>query len=150
MKKVICYAIAGICLFSSIYYSSQAREANPFVEPAIIRATCYVDEGITTSGKQTRPGIIASKADYLGYVAALYDVNEDGTIGDFIGYYEILDTGYGIETGSGESNIKKGRTLGSLETGDSIDIYMPTMHQVDEWIDNHGDYVYVKFFKGVG
>ena len=150
MKKIICYTIAVICLFLSLIYKSSARNANPFVEPVKIRATCYCDEGTTTSGKATRPGIIASKRDYLGYVAALYAVNEDGSIGEFIGYYEILDTGYGIETGIGESSIKPGRTLGSLETGESIDIYMPTLHMAEEWIDTYGDYVFCKLVKGNG
>lgn len=128
----------------------EAREANPFVEPVKIRATCYCDEGLTTSGSQTRPGIIASKKEYLGYVVCINAVNEDGSVGEFIGFYEVLDTGYGIETGIGQSNVKPDKTLGSLETGESIDIYMPTLHQAEEWIGTYGDYVYIKFVKGNG
>lgn len=142
--------LALLWLLGKYRIVAEAREANPFVEPAKIRATCYCDSGITATGTQTRPGIIASKKEYLGYVACINAVNEDGTVGEFIGFYEVLDTGYGIETGVGESKIKDGRTLGSLETGDSIDIYMPTLHMAEEWIDTYGDYVYVRFVKGEG
>ena len=44
----------------------------------------------------------------MGCAAALYDVKEDGSIGDFIGYYEVLDTGAGIDRygdGLGDSII---------------------------------------------
>ena len=139
-----------IWMFGSIKLRADARDANPFVESVKIRATCYCDSGITASGTQTRPGIIASKKEYLGYVACINAVNEDGSIGEFIGFYEILDTGYGIETGVGESRIKSGRTLGSLETGESIDIYMPTLHMAEEWVDTYGDYVYIRLVKGEG
>ena len=132
------------------YQLVQAREANPFVESVKFRATCYCDNGITASGKQTRPGIIAAKSDWLGYVACVNAVNEDGSIGEFIGFYEILDTGYGAETGVGESSIKPGKTLGTIEAGQTIDFYMPTQHQAEEWIDTYGDHIFIKLIKGVG
>lgn len=128
----------------------QATEKNVFEESILIRATYYTDEGITASGKQTRPGIIASRQEYLGYVACINAMNEDGSIGEFIGFYEILDTGYGRELGYGESKIIPGRTLGSIEAGESIDIFMPTQHEADEWLSNYGDYVYIKLVKGEG
>lgn len=128
----------------------EAREPNPFVEPAMFRTTCYCDEGVTASGKQTRLGIIASKPEYLGYVACVNAVNEDGSIGEFIGYYEVLDTGYGRETGIGESKILKGKSIGTIEAGETIDFYMPTLHMAEEWVDTYGDYLYIKLYKGVG
>jgi len=126
----------------------EARQQNPFVEPVKIRATCYCDEGKTASGSDTRLGIIASKPEYLGYVACINAVNEDGSVGEFIGFYEVLDTGYGRGTGIGQSKIFSNRTLGTIEAGETIDFYMPTTHQAEEWVDTYGDYVYVKFVKG--
>lgn len=147
---VILFISAVVWLVGKYQLTVQAAEYDPVKEPVIIRATCYCDSGTTASGTQTRPGIIASKQEYLGYVACINAVNEDGSIGEFIGFYEVLDTGYGIETGKGASSIKSGRTLGSIESGDSIDIYMPTLHMAEEWVDTYGDYVYVKFVKGEG
>ena len=128
----------------------QAKENDPFLEPVKVRCTCYIDSGTTASGCETREGIMASKKEWIGCVACVNAVNEDGSIGDFLGYYEILDTGYGRATGLGESQVKKGKTLGTIETGDTIDIWMPTLHQAEEWIDTNGDYVYIKIIRGDG
>ena len=128
----------------------EAQKADPFNEPVKVRCTVYLDSGTTASGQTTRPGIMASKPEWIGCVACVNAVNEDGSIGEFIGLYEILDTGYGAETGEGESQILKGRTLGTIETGDTVDIWMPTSHQADEWIDLYGDHVYIKLVRGKG
>ena len=134
----------GLCLYAN------AEQSDPFNEPVKVRCTCYCDSGTTASGKETRPGIMASKPEYIGCVACVNAVNEDGSIGEFIGFFEILDTGYGRETGVGQSKIFSDRTLGTIETGETIDVYQPTMHQAEEWISNYGDEVYIKLVKGVG
>lgn len=54
-------------------------------------------------GGQTRPGICAGSPQHYGDIACVYEMNKDGTLGEFIGYFEVLDTG-------GES-IKKGRKI---------------------------------------
>ena len=134
----------GLCLYAN------AEQSDPFNEPVKVRCTCYIDSGTTASGKETRPGIMAGKPEWIGCVACVNAVNEDGSIGEFIGYYEILDTGYGAETGVGQSKIFTDRTLGTIELGTTADIYQPTMHQAEEWVDQWGDYVYIKLIKGVG
>jgi 3D (Asp-Asp-Asp) domain-containing protein len=113
---------------------------DPFTEPQKVRCTCYVDRGTTASGKTTREGIVAGKREWIGCVAALYQVNEDGKLGDFIGYYEFLDTGYGIQTDYG----------GSIQLGQSIDVWQPSMKDAYNWVGQYGDYVYMKIIKGVG
>jgi len=155
MKKKIAIIFTFIFAFSCITLKLQAFEkpleiADLTDDSQIVRCTCYIDHGTTASGQQTRPGIMAAKREWIGCVACVNAVNPDGSIGEFIGYYEILDTGYGIETGYGESKIKKGRTLGSIESGQSVDIWMPTMHQAEEWVSTYGDYVYVKIIQGEG
>lgn len=88
-----------------------------------IKVTAYYSENPTgCRGDRMREGIAAGKQDWYGKAIVLY-TNEDGRPGDLIGVYEILDTGYGADTGSGQSRIKKGRNLGSIETGQTIDIY---------------------------
>ena len=73
----------------------------------------------------------------------MYDINEDGTIGDFIGYYEVLDTGAGIDTdGDGYGD--------SIGNGTSIDVWVPNDASMREWQQAHNDYVYVFLIKGVG
>lgn len=140
----------AILLMSAKSPQAEALAGDPFEEPVKIRCTCYLDDGTTASGKQTREGIVASKREWIGYVAELNKVNDDGTIGELIGYYEILDTGYGRETGVGESQVLGGRTLGTIEAGETIDVWMPTSNQAEEWIDAYGDYVYIKIIKGKG
>ena len=129
---------------------SDALEGDLFNEPVKIRCTCYLDSGTTASGKETRPHIMAAKSEWIGCVAELNEINEDGTVGAFIGYFEIIDTGYGAETGEGVSKIFPDRTLGTIETGATVDVWMPTRHQAEEWIDTYGDYLYIKLVRGVG
>lgn len=79
----------------------------------------------------------------MGCVAALYDINQDGSVGEFIGYFEILDTGSGIDTdGDGKGD--------SIASGQSVDVWMPSMADAKAWIESHGDYVYIRIFRGEG
>ena len=142
--------LAIIWLIGRYQLTVSAEGADPFTEPIKVRATCYCDEGVTASGAETKYGIVASKPEYIGCVVCVNAMNDDGSIGEFIGFFEVLDTGYGRETGVGESNILKGKTLGTIETGETIDFFMPTQHQAEEWIDTYGDYVYIKLVQGVG
>lgn len=101
-----------------------------------IRATCYCEHGITYSGCQTHEGIIAGRKEDIGKVAAIYAVSEDGSVGDFIGYFEIRDCGAGFDTdgdGRGDSTI----------TGKTVDVFREDMGRVKDWIKTYGDYVYI-------
>ena len=146
IKKVIALSVAAIINLSN---NIQVKP-DPIPDPIKIRCTCYLDTGITASGVYTRKGIMAGKKEWLGCVAEVNAINEDGTIGEFIGYYEILDTGYGMSTGRGQSKVKKGKAIGTIEAGESVDIWMPSMSQAKEWINTYGDYVYIRVFRGKG
>ena len=79
----------------------------------------------------------------MGCTAVLYDIKEDGSIGDFIGYFEFLDTGAGIDTdgdGFGDSIIN----------GQSIDVWVPSEDAAREWQREHGDHVMLQIIPGVG
>ena len=108
----------------------EAEDADQ-VKATLIRCTGYNDIGYTRSGEWTREGIVAGKYEWLGMSCNLYRQNEDGTMGELIGTYEFLDTGYGIK--------------GSLEKGTSIDVWHPTEEAVWDWMDEYGDYVYIEF-----
>ena len=132
LSLVICNSAKGLELTS-----------DPFIEPTKIRCTCYIDHGITASGSYTRLGTIAGRKEWLGYIAELNRVNPDGSIGEFIGYYEFKDTGAGIDTdGDGKGD--------SIKKGLSVDVWQPTLKDAKTWVNTYGDYVYIKIIKGVG
>ncbi len=98
------------------------------------RMTVYCDSGITKSGQHTRDGIVAMNNEMLGKCVALYRYNLDGSVGEFIGWYEVLDTGSNAE----------------LKAGKRIDVYKYTYDECMDWIAEYGDYVYAIFYDAVG
>lgn len=132
-----------LCVTGAKSTLASERTIDPFQEPTPIRCTCYIDSGTMASGQQTRPYVMAGKREWIGCVAALYDINPDGSMGEFIGYFEILDTGSGIDTdGDGKGD--------SIASGQSVDVWMPSMADAKAWIESHGDYVFIKLIRGNG
>ena len=109
------------------------------INAQIIRCTGYCDYGQTASGEYVREGIIAGKKEWLGRTCNLYRVNEDNSIGELIGSYEFLDTGYGIKTKTSNG------IQGSLKLGKSVDVWHPTEDSIWDWMAEYGDYVYIEF-----
>jgi 3D (Asp-Asp-Asp) domain-containing protein len=108
-----------------------------------IRCTCYIEHGTTATGCKTREGIAAGRSEDLGKVAAIYSIAEDGSIGDFIGYYEFRDTGAGMDSdGDGIGD--------TIRTGKSIDVWQPSMDSAKAWIRKYGDYVYIMIIDAEG
>jgi hypothetical protein len=150
MKKRILSALAIAALALSLNITAAAKPeltaptTDPLVEPTIMRVTCYMDKGITASGTEAREGIVAVKPEWMqeGYIVQIWAVR-DGKIGDFMGYYEPKDTGYGIDTGEGESRVIEGRSRGSIEAGWSIDVFCESEAEVAEW-QAYGDYFYIR------
>lgn len=136
MRKRIINAAVVLILLVMCMKTENVNATESFEQPQIIRCTCYCDQGYTKSGQWVREGIIAGKEEWMGKAAYLYEVKEDGSIGDFIGIYEFLDTGYGIN--------------GSLIEGTSVDVYQPTLERCYEWIGEYGDYVYMQIIDGKG
>lgn len=137
MKKTILTSIIlAVCVLLTSTIKVDVWASERFAEPSIIRCTCYCDYGYTKSGQYVREGIMAGKKEWLGMTAYIWEVDEDGTVGDFIGIYEFLDTGYGIN--------------GSLKNGTSIDVWVPSEDAVWDWIGEHGDYVYLQIIDAKG
>ena len=133
-------AALSIILFLLIGINTRASDGDGLQK---IRATCYCHSGITASGQQTREGIIAAKRDWIGKAVALYRCNEGGELGEFIGYFEVLDTGLGIDTdGDGKGD--------SITKGKSIDIYKNTLDDCKAFVAEYGDYVYMKLIDAEG
>ena len=150
MKKRIIAALSLILAFFMLTLEVEAKKAyiepmegNPFEEPCKIRCTCYCEHGTTASGAYTRYGIAAGKKEWLGYTLEVNRINEDGSVGDFVGFFEFKDTGAGMDTdGDGKGD--------SIKNGQSIDIWVASLADAYEWRDTYGDYVYIKIIKAKG
>ena len=143
-------AVFAITLLLSQTIESQSRIAyiepvvgDPFKEPVKIRCSCYCEHGKTATGIRTRYGIAAGKKEWLGYVAELNAINPDGSVGEFIGFFEFCDTGAGMDTdGDGKGD--------SIKNGQSIDVWINSLDAAYRWRDKYGDYVYIKIIKARG
>lgn len=74
--------------------------------------------------------------------AILYEVSDDGSIGDMLGVWECLDTGFGSDS--------DGDGVGSIQEGKVIDIYFPTFDECKEWMKKTNGKVYVQLMDAVG
>lgn len=126
MKKAITTILFSLLLTVQAYAA----------EPQIQRVTVYCqNSGATFSGTVPRAGITAAgRREDLGKVAALYMVKtlDDGTqtIGDFVGYYTIEDTG----------------SHPRLQCG-AIDVFCNTEADCWRWVKEHGDFLYVQILE---
>lgn len=135
--------IMAVGAFTLVFALSHIQSSATAAGLHKIRATCYCEHGLTYSGSYTREGIIAGRKEDIGDVAAIYAVAEDGGVGEFIGYFEVLDCGAGFDTdgdGKGDSTIK-GRT---------IDVFRNNIDGVKSWIKRYGDFVYIKLIEAEG
>lgn len=59
-----------------------------------MQGTAYCLQGTTASGQPTRKGVCATgKEEWLGKTIVMYQRLPNNKLGQFIGYYEVLDTG---------------------------------------------------------
>lgn len=93
-------------------------------------ATAYCIHGKTATEIQTREGICAGAREHFGEIAIVYKIDKFGNIGDFIGYFEVQDTG--------SEPIRKGRVL---------DIWVPDYKTARKF---GGRKVLVKYIKAKG
>lgn len=130
-------------LLLSLFAANPLRGGAAASELKKIRCTCYCEPGLTRSGHYTHEGIIAGRKEDLGNAAALYAINEDGSIGEFIGYFDFYDTGAGMDSdGDGIGD--------TIRTGKSVDVYKNTLEEAKAWIKKYGDYVYIKIIEAEG
>jgi hypothetical protein len=151
--KAITAAFVGMLLVGS---NQMPVRADSLIKAQV---TCYCEPGATCTGSTKKDKIIASKREWLGYVAVVYKVDEDGEVGEYIGTFPIEDIGYGAPmTGSGLSSDFEGRDCaGTVETGLTFDFRKPTNAACVEFMKGTftgggttGSEVYIKVVKGVG
>lgn len=137
VKRVIsCLFVIGILLFTVL--SAKADEGEPFK----MYTTAYHHGEITASGVPVRRGICAVKREWIGLTAIVYEYKPDGSMGDMIGIWECLDTGFG-----GDAD---GDGVGSIESGKVIDMYFPTLEECRDWMKQTGGKVYVQLVDAEG
>ncbi len=102
-------------------------------DPQLMRVTCYTypPGSITASGSEVREGIVAARKEWMNALVILYDTDMN-----FIGYFEVKDTGFGID--------KDGDGVGSIQEGTSIDVFRSDLERCHEWTGRYGDYCYAK------
>ena len=121
-----------VMLLLVLLYSLPVEAAEPS-DLQLMRVTCYTypPGSITASGCDVREGIVAAKKEWIGALVILYDTDMN-----FIGYFEALDTGFGID--------RDGNGIGSIQEGTSIDVFRSSLERCHEWTERYGDYCYAK------
>jgi len=112
-------------------------------EPFVVNSTAYANPAgnPTYSGRPTVEGrTLAGKTEWIGCVAALYEMNDDGTIGEFIGYREVEDTGYGVAS----INVPG---KGTIQTGETVDIFIEDRQEAIQYGERK---IYIQIIDGEG
>ena len=84
--------ILAFCL-SSVKVDINAKEYEERPLMYHMKGTAYCLNGITSSGQEVRKGICAGRQEWLGKTIVMYQRLPNNKLGQFIGYYEVLDTG---------------------------------------------------------
>lgn len=137
VKRLVAYATALSLMVAQPVAAEEVVVNGMDEEYTSVQVTCYIESGSPTcTGSYRMDGTTAaSKPEWLGYCAYLYKINDDGSLGDFIDIVEFNDIGYGAPVGHGtKSDIRKGKSAGTIETGKTIDIRKSSMSQCKEFM----------------
>ena len=145
MKKYIYGAVIfALIIIGCLCMADTVHAQEP--ELKLIDATAYYDSyghGHGAKGGKLIEGVtVAYRPQDIGKTAVIYDLNKR-----LIGIYEITDTGYGQSTGYGKSKILKGRSIGTIECGQCVDIYFNSYAACKMWGRRK---CYMQLIKAVG
>lgn len=122
IKKIMALILAAAVLWTSLPVSAEEDQQQIADAEAgrvfRILTTGYCYGTITVTGTKPREGICAVRKEWIGKTALVWQCSEYGTQGDFLGYWECLDTGFGADS--------DGDGIGSIQEGKVIDMYFPT------------------------
>ena len=107
-----------------------------------ILTTGYCHGNITATGSVPREGICAVRSEWIGKTALVWKCDEGGTQGEFLGFWECFDTGFGADS--------DGDGIGSIQEGKVVDMYFPTMEQVMDWMELTGGRIYIQLVDAEG
>ena len=133
------FALIVLGMFA-IFMTVEVKAAD---EPFIVNSTAYDNPNgnKTASGRPTKEGrTLAAKNEWIGCVAALYEVNADGSLGEFIEYREVEDTGYG------KPSIKF-PGMGTIESGETVDLFIEDRETALEYGERT---IYIQIIDGEG
>lgn len=142
-KTIVLFLCMCLLLIPSIKINAEENLKEDDLELRPVEMTYYTDYGTCANGKQTRDGICAFAKDYIGMSAIVYE-NNNGKVGDFIGFYEIYDTGYGRPTKIIKPN---GKPRGTIEAEMCIDIWFSSDTEGKEFIEEHGNQVFIQIIQ---
>lgn len=114
MRKVkeivlsVSIAVFAMLAGAACYHQVLAADKPEVAPVQQMETTAYCYGTTRCDGGAVRTGTCAGKPEWHGKVAAIY-LDDNGELGEFLGYFEILDTG-------GDERIKNGTVL---------DIYIP-------------------------
>lgn len=134
LKRIISLFVIFVLITQPITARANVLSVNDYSEPRKIRCTCYVGGKVTANGKKPFYGTVAGPKDWFGCAVAIYEVDQDGQCGDFLGWWEVNDTG--------PNDL--------LLSGKAIDMWQESLEDAYDWISQHGDYVYIKLIRAEG
>jgi hypothetical protein len=121
--------------------------------PQLIATTGYCEGKTGSHGDLMRKGYCASCPDLYGSAVMVYEAipAENGyEMGDYLTTLEIRDCGYGKSTGEGESQVRTGKTAGTIESGLSLDVYYPTFNECLEWMKTTQGMIFIQIIPAKG
>ena len=146
IKKITALIMAAAILWtSSAAYANEDTQRIAKAEAGEvfrILTTGYCHGEVTATGVKPREGICAVRSEWIGKTALVWKCNKDGMQGEFLGFWECLDTGFGADS--------DGDGIGSIQEGKVVDMYFPTMEQVTEWMELTGGRVYIQLLDAEG
>lgn len=107
-----------------------------------ILTTAYCHGRVTATGREPRRGICAVREEWVGKTALVWECKDSDAMGEFLGFWECLDTGFGADS--------DGDGIGSIQEGRVIDMYFPTQEEVQGWMEITGGRVYVQLIDAEG
>lgn len=145
-RKITALLLAVALLWTSLPVRAQEdpEQIRLAEEGQVVRmlTTAYCHGTVTATGNRTRRGICAVRREWVGKTALVWECKDSDTMGEFLGFWECLDTGFGADS--------DGDGVGSIEEGRVIDMYFPTLEEVEEWMEITGGRVYVKLVDAEG
>lgn len=163
-KKIIMLTILCVLASPELCRAAETNVKDCGVEvignPYRTQVTAYCEPGRKTATGSTRQsGIVAGAPEWIGSVAAVYLVDDDGGIGEYLGLYPVEDTGYGraIEAEGYKSDILENKKPGTVETGLTLDFRQKSIEDCRAFMrltltgeGSTGSEVWVQIIKGDG
>lgn len=147
--KIVLAALAGAAAIAI----QMANPVTVYADPVLVDVTGYCEGTIGSHGDRMRRGICAGRPEDYGKACLVYEAvpGEAGyEIGDLLYYLEILDTGYGRSTGTGKSKVLDGKPIGTIEGGQQIDIYRPSLEECVEVMEATKGKAFVQILEAEG